>query len=121
MADLAVFNSVSRTGDQRYWEPFYIGTNSNPYFDERIPYEGGYNKLIQAYTMCLMDYEFAVLNDAFLVHRPGFKLSRPPHEQRNKSLQLMHEIEAQYDLMYDINYDCSLFFSNRRPIARIRN
>ena len=30
----------------------------------------------QAYAMCLLDYDFAVLDNAFLVHRPGIKESR---------------------------------------------
>ncbi|CAG7718961.1 unnamed protein product, partial [Allacma fusca] len=26
---------------------------------------------IQAYLLCVLDYEFFVLNNAFVVHRPG--------------------------------------------------
>ena len=27
----------------------------------------------QAYQLCIMDYDFMILNNAFLIHRPGIK------------------------------------------------
>ena len=33
--------------------------------------------------MCVLDYEFAILNNAFLIHRPGIKSA----EQANKNKQ----------------------------------
>ncbi|CAG7723821.1 unnamed protein product, partial [Allacma fusca] len=40
---------------------------------ERFTWEGRSNKRIQAYLLCVLDYEFFVLNNAFVVHRPGIK------------------------------------------------
>lgn len=44
---LDVFSSTKRTGKFRFWEPFYIGTNENPLFDERLTWEGQSNKMTQ--------------------------------------------------------------------------
>lgn len=41
---LQVLHTSKRLG---HWEPFYIGTNDEPYFDERLTWEGGDNKMIQ--------------------------------------------------------------------------
>ena len=73
---LDVFEVTKRLGDQKWWEPFYIGTQDDPLFDERLSWEGERDKMTQAFSMCLLDYDFAVLDNAFLVHRPGIKVSR---------------------------------------------
>lgn len=31
----------------------------------------------QGYALCVLDYEFQILDNAFLVHRPGIKKFRP--------------------------------------------
>ncbi|RXG70378.1 hypothetical protein Avbf_08007 [Armadillidium vulgare] len=63
-----------RIGQLHTWEPFYIGTNDEPIFDERLSSEGRANKMTQAYAMCLLGYEYHVLDNAFVVHKPGIKL-----------------------------------------------
>ena len=40
-----------RQDDFRYWEPFYISENREPFFDERITWEGMSNKRIQVSTL----------------------------------------------------------------------
>lgn len=111
--ELAVFTSVTRTEEHDFWEPFYIGTNSDPYFDERVPYEGGYNKMVQAYLMCLLKYNYSVLNNVFLIHRPGIRTYRKPSPQRNATLHLLQEVAKQYNLMFGQNPQCSMFYSRR--------
>lgn len=44
---LNIFTSAKRTGRYRHWEPFYIGTNDEPLYDERITWEGQSNKMTQ--------------------------------------------------------------------------
>lgn len=44
---LNVFSSAKREGKYKYWEPFYIGTNEDPLFDERLTWEGQSNKMSQ--------------------------------------------------------------------------
>jgi len=62
-----------RTGQYRSWEPIFIGTHSDPLYDERLSWEGRSDKMTHALQMCLMDYEFHVLDNAFLIHKPGIK------------------------------------------------
>lgn len=71
--EMDLFSQGKRLKMLRYWEPFYIGTNKDPFFDERISWEGQCNKRIQNYPMCLLNYDYIVLNNAFLVHTPGYK------------------------------------------------
>uniref|UniRef100_A0A7G3AU71 Putative glycosyltransferase n=1 Tax=Lutzomyia longipalpis TaxID=7200 RepID=A0A7G3AU71_LUTLO len=79
-----------REGSFQHWEPIFIGTNREPYYEERLTWEGKRDKMTQGYQLCVKDYEFHVLSDAFLVHRPGIKLMaaarRPEHEQTTNSL-----------------------------------
>lgn len=44
---LSVFSSGKRSGRYKYWEPFYIGTRDEPFFDERLTWEGQSNKMTQ--------------------------------------------------------------------------
>lgn len=71
--NMKVFVTVKRQGDHFIWEPIYIGTNAEPLYDERVNWEGKSDKMSQAYIMCLHDYNFNVLSNAFLVHKPGIK------------------------------------------------
>lgn len=87
-----------------------------PYFDERVPYEGGYNKMIQAYMMCLMNYEFAILNNAFLIHRPGIKTYRTIPPQRNATLTMLLKAAPHLDLMFGPRDECSLFYTNHKIV-----
>ncbi|XP_064097760.1 beta-1,4-glucuronyltransferase 1-like isoform X2 [Macrobrachium nipponense] len=59
-----------------HWEPIYVGTHLEPFYDERLSWEGRSDKMTQMYVMCVLDYEFHVLDNAFLVHRPGIKRHR---------------------------------------------
>ncbi|KAK8400373.1 hypothetical protein O3P69_003213 [Scylla paramamosain] len=70
---LRVFHVSKRYSPYEFWEPKYMGTNKEPVFDERLSWEGKNNRIIQAYILCLLDYEFHILDNAFLVHRPGIK------------------------------------------------
>ncbi|XP_069177063.1 beta-1,4-glucuronyltransferase 1-like [Procambarus clarkii] len=73
---MTVFQIGKRTPPFQSWEPFFVGTNLDPLYDERLTWEGKSDKMTQAYIMCLHDYEFHVLDNAFLVHRPGIKVYR---------------------------------------------
>ncbi|KAI1296663.1 Beta-1,4-glucuronyltransferase 1 [Halotydeus destructor] len=78
--DLCVFG-VQKNGNNHFhnsilpeWEPFFIASsNTLPRFDEAMSWEGKFNKLSQSLEMCLMDYNYLVLDNAFLVHSPGIK------------------------------------------------
>ncbi|XP_034944150.1 beta-1,4-glucuronyltransferase 1-like [Chelonus insularis] len=71
--DIHVFFCGKRTGSFAHWEPIFIGTNNDPLYDERLTWEGKSDKMTQGYALCVLDYDFLILDNAFLVHRPGIK------------------------------------------------
>uniref|UniRef100_A0A1B6F200 N-acetyllactosaminide beta-1,3-N-acetylglucosaminyltransferase n=1 Tax=Cuerna arida TaxID=1464854 RepID=A0A1B6F200_9HEMI len=70
---LKVFHIGKRTGYFVHWEPIFIGTHEDPLYDERLSWEGKSDKMTQGYILCVLDYEFQILDNAFLVHKPGIK------------------------------------------------
>lgn len=109
--DLQVFTAVKRQGAFNHWEPFYIGTNSIPHFDERLNWEGKSDKMTQAYIMCILDYSFNVLSNAFLIHKPGVKefkkASRPAFERINNELIDKH-ILPEIKMFYGERRECRI-------------
>ncbi|KAL7299297.1 hypothetical protein TKK_0007879 [Trichogramma kaykai] len=71
---LHVFHIGKRTGSFVHWEPIYIGTNDDPFYDERLSWEGKSDKMTQGYALCVLDYDFMIVDNGFLVHRPGIKV-----------------------------------------------
>lgn len=71
---LHVFHIGKRTGYFVHWEPIFIGTHADPLYDERLSWEGKSDKMTQGYALCVMDYDFLILDNAFLVHKPGIKV-----------------------------------------------
>ncbi|XP_012253233.1 beta-1,4-glucuronyltransferase 1 [Athalia rosae] len=71
---LHVFHVGKRTGAFVHWEPIFIGTNNDPLYDERLSWEGKSDKMTQGYTLCVLDYDFLILDNAFMVHKPGIKV-----------------------------------------------
>lgn len=68
-----VFSIAARHPPFERWEPIYIGTQNEPLYDERLSWEGFQDKMTQMHELCLLDYRFAILDTAFLVHSPGIK------------------------------------------------
>ncbi|KAI8429696.1 hypothetical protein MSG28_000264 [Choristoneura fumiferana] len=68
-----VFHVGKRKGKYVIWEPIFIGTHRDPYYDERLSWEGKKDKMTQGYILCVKDYDFMILNNAFLIHKPGIK------------------------------------------------
>lgn len=64
---------VRREYPYHRWEPIYIGTNNEPFYNEMLTWEGQQDKMTQMGEMCLMSYRFVILDGAFLVHTPGVK------------------------------------------------
>ena len=64
-----IFHVGKRVYPHHHWEPIYIGTNEEPWYDERLTWEGRADKMTQGLKLCLLDYEFHILDNAFLVHR----------------------------------------------------
>lgn len=112
--EMRIFTSVKRRGEQSFWEPFYIGTNSEPIWDERLDWEGKANKMAQAYVMCLIDYNYNVLTNAFLVHKPGIKTldwkkaNVDPTHRKSKSKLLRTDIKQESDVLYKYREGCNV-------------
>lgn len=78
---MSITNFGKRTGSYRRWEPIYISSNEEPMYDERLSWEGMSDKMGQGYKMCVLDYDFFILDNAFLIHRPGIKGKKGPHNK----------------------------------------
>ncbi|XP_052747387.1 beta-1,4-glucuronyltransferase 1 [Bicyclus anynana] len=72
-SQMDVFHVGKRRGKFVHWEPIFIGTHQDPYYDERLSWEGKQDKMTQGYILCVKDYDFMILNNAFLIHKPGIK------------------------------------------------
>ncbi|XP_054713202.1 beta-1,4-glucuronyltransferase 1-like [Uloborus diversus] len=84
------------------WEPFYIGRNNVPLYDERFR-QYGFNRISQVCELHVAGYKFSVLNNAFVVHR-GLKTANSFHkdkevdQERNRVLfrQFKAELKEKY-------------------------
>ncbi|XP_069750239.1 beta-1,4-glucuronyltransferase 1 isoform X2 [Narcine bancroftii] len=84
------------------WEPFYLGPASVPAYDPRFE-QYGFNRISQACELHVAGYSFAVLDNAFLIHK-GFKLTgefhpRKDEENRRNRILFRHfkqELRAKY-------------------------
>lgn len=110
--DMDLFSQTKRLKEYKYWEPFYIGTKKEPDFDERVSWEGQSNKRIQNYPMCLLNYDYIVLNNAFLVHHPGIKTKAGYEDPlRQKYITLTNKfiskvIVPQFKILYGEREGC---------------
>lgn len=99
----------------QHWEPIYIGTNQEPLYDERLSWEGRSDKMAQGYKLCLLNYEFHILDNAFLIHRPGIKTKKSlvsSLKQKKISAQndyLKKTITAEIKKIYGARKGCEMF------------
>lgn len=106
-SEMNIFATTKRQGKFRDWEPFYIGTNREPTYDEWISGKDEGDKLLHGYILCLLDYDFHVLSDGFLVHRPGVKSVRDaPGTQVNSNKVTFEEIVPQLKTIYGERKGC---------------
>lgn len=110
---LSVIYSTKRHKPYQNWEPIYIGTNEEPLYDERLNWEGMSDKMTQAYEMCLLDYNFSILDNAFLVHAPGIKrysknLNSWRKEYVTENSKLRKQIKKELVSKHTPNNKCSL-------------
>lgn len=108
---MQIFTTRKREGEFGHWEPIYIGTQEDPLFDERLSWEGKSDKMTQVYIMCLLNYDFNILSNAFLVHKPGIKelkdAERKDLEQINLEI-IEREILPEIDAVYGRNRKCRI-------------
>lgn len=100
-----------------HWEPIYISDNEEPWYDERLSWEGRSDKMAQGYKMCLLNYEFHILDNAFLIHRPGIKSKKELKETLNtrkkqissQNTLLKKKILAEITKLYGTKKTCQMF------------
>ncbi|KAL5008309.1 hypothetical protein ScPMuIL_013890 [Solemya velum] len=66
------------------WEPYYIADKNVPDYDERFK-QYGFNRISQVCEVHIAGYHFAVLNNAFLIHK-GFKIPGKFHSAKEEEL-----------------------------------
>lgn len=99
----------------QHWEPIYIGTNQEPLYDERLSWEGRSDKMAQGYKLCLLDYQFHILDNAFLIHRPGIKTKKTVHSANNlkkisaQNLLLKKTIFPEINKLFGERKGCEMF------------
>ncbi|KAL1417231.1 hypothetical protein MTO96_027109 [Rhipicephalus appendiculatus] len=53
------------------WEPVFVGTrDDDPPYSGALTWEGGHERVPQGYVMCLEDYDFHIVEGAFVVRVP---------------------------------------------------
>ncbi|KAL1505296.1 hypothetical protein ABEB36_004891 [Hypothenemus hampei] len=111
---LNVFSVGKRSGRYMVWEPFFVCTQNEPLWDERMTWEGQSNKMVQAYTMCVMNYDFHVLDNAFLIHKPGVKKKKVQmlkfKDVVKNSTKLIFKIGKELQNLYGNNSNCSTVY-----------
>lgn len=110
--DLGVFHIGKRVGYFVHWEPIYIGTHADPHYDERLSWEGKSDKMTQGYALCVLDYDFHILDNAFLVHKPGIKILKKDPKRAMlaaKTNQLIKKIiYPELQVMYGTRKGCAV-------------
>ncbi|KAG4072268.1 hypothetical protein HA402_004200 [Bradysia odoriphaga] len=110
--ELGIFHIGKRTGYFVHWEPIYIGTHADPHYDERLSWEGKSDKMTQGYALCALDYEFQILDNAFLVHKPGIKVLKKDTKRAMlaaKTNQLIKKIiYPELQVMYGVRKGCAV-------------
>ncbi|XP_042887443.1 beta-1,4-glucuronyltransferase 1-like [Penaeus japonicus] len=107
---MSVFHVGKRKPPYHKWEPIYVGTNKEPLYDERLSWEGKSDKMTQMYILCVRDYEFHIMDNAFLVHRPGIKkLHKDPSRDRvvaKQNTAIRTKILPEYKTMFGYRKSC---------------
>lgn len=112
---LDVLHVGKRIKPFQHWEPIYIGTNQEPSYDERLSWEGRSDKMAQGYKLCLKNYQFHILDNAFLIHRPGIKTKKTLHSAINlKKISAQNEllkktIFPEIKKLYGVRKGCEMF------------
>nr|XP_045624935.1 beta-1,4-glucuronyltransferase 1-like isoform X2 [Procambarus clarkii] len=107
---MSVFHVGKRKPPFHKWEPIYIGTNKEPLYDERLSWEGKSDKMTQMYILCVRDYEFHILDNAFLVHKPGIKkVHKDPFREKIVAKQnsaISSKIFPEYKTIFGFRKSC---------------
>ena len=64
--------------------------------------------LLQAYVMCVLDYDFMVLDNAFLIHRPGIKTRSSTNSRLERKQQsvIKKSVVPELKRIYGVREGC---------------
>lgn len=109
---LHVFHVGKRNGKFIHWEPIFIGTHNDPLYDERLSWEGKSDKMTQGYALCVLNYDFMIMDNAFLVHKPGIKIYKKDSKRAMlaaKTNQLIKKIIfPELKVLYGVRKGCAV-------------
>ncbi|XP_050308607.1 beta-1,4-glucuronyltransferase 1-like isoform X2 [Anthonomus grandis grandis] len=109
---LHIFHVGKRNGRFIHWEPIFIGTHNDPLYDERLSWEGKSDKMTQGYALCVLNYDFMILDNAFLVHKPGIKVYKKDAKRAmlaGKTNQLIKKIIfPELKVLYGVRKGCAV-------------
>lgn len=77
LPDLKILTTMKRTGESKRSELYFIGSQTLPYYEERNTYELQHDRMTHMMMLCILDYDFAILDNVFLVHKPGIHAPYP--------------------------------------------
>ena len=60
--------------------------------------------MLKMYELCLMDYDFMILNSPFLVHHPGIKSRKMGNKSENKSMVDAQNLFIYKQVMPELNF-----------------
>jgi beta-1,4-glucuronyltransferase 1 len=111
-SEMKIFGSFKRIGKFNRTEPLFIGTNDEPLYDDRMKKDAKGDKITHAYILCLLDYNFKVLNNAFLVHK-GIKMKNDSSAkllrlQRIGSIKMKTELFGEINKIYGARKGCTI-------------
>lgn len=65
----------------------------------------------------MLDYNFVVMDNAFLVHKPGVKKKKIQNikflDQRAKNEKFLKEIQTELTKLYGDNKNCKVFYKKK--------
>ena len=63
---------------------------------------------LQAYVMCVLDYDFMVLDNAFLIHRPGIKTKSSGNARLERKQQsvIRRSVVPELKRIYGVREGC---------------
>lgn len=104
--EIKILGTLKRRGELRFSEPTYIGTNAEPLWDERLTVESKFDRSQQAYAMCLLDYDYHFLSNAFLIQIGPSKVE---DFKIDEELKIRTEALVREEIITDMN----LLYGNR--------
>ncbi|XP_060806400.1 beta-1,4-glucuronyltransferase 1-like [Amyelois transitella] len=82
------------------WEPLYIGTQKEPWYNEILVWEGRQDKMTQMLELCLQNYRLIVLDGAFLCHaasKSGSKNGQAIRHNNRWYKKLIDRLKSKYE------------------------